>query len=133
MGMKRKSAAAQKMIKEREAECAELRKTNKYLQCEVDKGSLSDRRIFELAAHQSNRETAAVAEIEIRDTLIERLTQKVEEGDGDLASAELTVVKVEDQVEELARVHRREGVNMDYLKLMTTNLSKRVRTKSVGG
>lgn len=114
--MKKKSAAAQKMIKEREAECVELRKTNKYLHSEVDKGSLSDRRIFELAANQSNRETAAVSEIEIRDKLIERLTYKLEEGDGDLASAELTVEKTEDQVEALARIHRREGVNMDYLK-----------------
>merc|ERR1719223_2353019 len=104
--MKKKGAAAQKMIKEREAECAELRKTNKYLHSEVDKGSLSDRRIFELAANQSNRETAAVSEIEIRDKLIQRLTYKLEEGDGDLASAEQTVFKVEDQVEQLARVHR---------------------------
>merc|ERR1712071_454755 len=46
----------------------------------------------------------------------ERLAQKLEEGDGDLAGAELTVVKAEEQVEQLARVHRREGVNMDYLK-----------------
>lgn len=114
--MKKKSAAAQKMIKEREAECAELRKTNNYLQNEVDKGSLSDRRIFELAAHQSNRDTAAVAEIAIRDTMIEQLSRKLEDGDGDLASAEITVVRAEDQVEQLARVHRREGVNMDYLK-----------------
>ena len=104
------------MIKEREVECVELRKTNKYLQSEVDKGSLSDRRIFELAANQSNRDTAAVAEIEIRDRMIETLTQKLEQGDGDLASAEITVVKKEDEVEQLARVNRREGVNMDYLK-----------------
>merc|ERR1712176_1614386 len=114
--MKKKSSVAQKMIKERESECVELRKTNNLLQNEVDKGSLSDRRIFELAAHQSNRETAAVAEIEIRDKLIQNLTQKLEAGDGDLADAEQTVLKKEDQVEELARVHRREGVNMDYLK-----------------
>ena len=114
--MKKKSSAAQKIINEREAECAELRKTNTFLQHEVDKGSLSDRRIFELAAHQSNRDTAAVAEIKIRDTMIEQLARKLEEGDGDLASAEITVVKAEDQVEQLARVHRREGVNMDYLK-----------------
>merc|ERR1712233_279750 len=37
----RKSAAAQKLIQEREVECAELRVTNKKLQQEVDKGSLS--------------------------------------------------------------------------------------------
>jgi chromosome segregation ATPase len=114
--MKKKSAAAQKILKEREAECIELRKTNKFLQNEVDKGSLSDRRIFELAAQQSNRETAAVAEIEIREKLIAKLTEKLEKYDGDLATAEIDVVKAEDQVESLARVHRREGVNMDYLK-----------------
>jgi len=114
--MKKKSATAQKMLKEREAECIELRNTNKYLQNEVDKGSLSDRRIFELAAQQSNRETAAVAEIEIRENLIAQLTEKLEKYDGDLATAEIDVVKAEDRVESLARVHRREGVNMDYLK-----------------
>lgn len=48
--------------------------------------------------------------------MIEQLSRKLEEGDGDLASAEITVVRAEDQVEQLARVHRREGVNMDYLK-----------------
>jgi chromosome segregation ATPase len=114
--MKKKSSVAQKILKEREAECMELRKTNKYLQSEVDKGSLSDRRIFELAAQQSNRETAAAAEVEIRDKLVASLTAKLEERDGDLASAELTVETKENQVEELARVHRREGVNLDYLK-----------------
>ena len=114
--LKKKSSAAQKILKEREAECAELRKANRTLQNEVDKGSLSDRRIFELAAQQSTRETAAAAEIEIRDKLVARLTEKLEERDGDLASAELTVEKVEDRVAALSRVHRREGVNMDYLK-----------------
>ncbi|EJK56601.1 hypothetical protein THAOC_23478 [Thalassiosira oceanica] len=33
-----------------------------------------------------------------------------------LANAEHAVLKKDDQVEELSRVHRREGVNMDYLK-----------------
>jgi chromosome segregation ATPase len=114
--MKKKSAAAQKILKEREAECIELRKTNKYLQNEVDKGSLSDRRIFELAEQQSNRETAAVAEIEIRERQIAHLTQQLEKHDANLATAEIDKEKAEDQVESLARVHRREGVNMDYLK-----------------
>jgi hypothetical protein len=77
---------------------------------------LSDRRIFELAAQQSNRETVGKAEIEIRERLIANLTAKLEKYDGDLANAEINVVKAEDQVESLARVHRREGVNMDYLK-----------------
>ena len=112
----RKSAAAQKIIQEREAECAELRAANKHLQQEVDKGSLSDRKIFELAALQSNRESAQVSEIEIREQALERLRQALIQRDGDLAAAEKLVQEVESQVEELCRIRRREDVNLDYLK-----------------
>jgi len=123
--MARKSTAAQRLLQEREAECSELRKTNKALQNEVDKGSLSDRRIFELAAQQSNRESVAAAEIELRDKLVQRLAQKLESRDSELASAEYTVQKVEGQVEELCRVQRREDVNLDYLKsIVVQYLSK---------
>ena len=123
--MARKSSAAQRLLQQREAECNELRKTNKVLQNEVDKGSLSDRRIFELAAQQSNRESVAAAEIELRDKLVQRLAEKLESRDSELASAEYTVQKVEGQVEELCRVQRREDVNLDYLKsIVVQYLSK---------
>ncbi len=112
----RKSAAAQKLIQEREVECAALRSANNKLQQEVDRGSLSDRKIFELAELQSNRESAQLSEIEVRDNAIERLKVALLDRDGDLASAEKTVQEVEAQVEELGRVKRREDVNMDYLK-----------------
>jgi len=114
--MAKKSAAAQRLLQEREAECAELRKTNKALQQEVDKGSLSDRRIFELAAKQSNRESQQVSEIEIRDKIIERMKEALLDRDGELATSEKHVQEVENQVEELCRVRRREDVNLDYLK-----------------
>jgi chromosome segregation ATPase len=114
--MARKSAAAQKLIQEREKECAELRKTNNALQQEVDKGTLSDRRIFELAAKQSNRESVAHGEIEIRDKVVERLSEALLNRDAELASAEHNVQRVEGQVEELCRVRRREDVNLDFLK-----------------
>jgi GRIP domain len=121
----RKSAAAQKLIQEREAECASLRAANKVLQHEVDKGSLSDRKIFELAEFQSNRESAQQIEIEVRDNALERLKKALLERDWDLASAENTVHEVEAQVEELGRVKRREDVNMDYLKsIVVQYLSK---------
>ena len=121
----RKSAAAQKIIQEREAECAALRQANAKLQQEVDKGSLSDRKIFELAELQSNRESAQLSEIEVRDKAIERLKTALLDRDGDLASAEKTVQEVEAQVEELGRVKRREDVNMDYLKsIVVQYLSK---------
>jgi len=114
--MVRKSAAAQKLLQQRESECAELRKSNKALQHEVDKGSYSDRRIFELAALQSNRESQQVSEIEVRDNIITRLKEALLDRDGDLASAEKQVREVETQMEELFRIRRREDVNIDYLK-----------------
>lgn len=114
--MARKSTAAQRLLQQRESECAELRKTNKALQQEVDKGSYSDRRIFELAAKQSNRESYQVSEIEVRDSIIERLKEALLDRDGDLASAEKHAHEVESQIEELFRIRRREDVNIDYLK-----------------
>jgi len=114
--MARKSAAAQRLLAEREAECADLRKANKALQQEVDKGSLSDRKIFELAAKQSNRESQAAAEIEARDKTIERMRRALVERDDQLANAEKQVEEAESQLEELFRARRREDVNLDYLK-----------------
>jgi DNA repair exonuclease SbcCD ATPase subunit len=123
--MAKKSAAAQKLIQQREAECIELRKSTKALQQEVDKGSLSDRRIFELAAQQSNRETLAVSEIEVRDKLVDKLTEKLEVQDVDLAKAEYNMKQYENQVEQLCRIRRREDVNLDYLKsIVVQYLSK---------
>ena len=114
--MARKSAAAQKMLQEREAECAELRKTTKALQHEVDKGSLSDRKIFELAEKQSNRESMLASEIEARNNTIEHLRKALVSKDDELAVVEAEREKAEKDVEELCRVKRREDVNVDYLK-----------------
>jgi len=123
--MAKKSSAAQKLLQEREAECMELRKVNKKLQREVDMGTLSDRRIFELAEKQSGRESVAAAEIELRDQMMQRFAQVLCERDGQLATAEYNVERVEGKVEELGRVKRREDVNIDYLKsIIVQYLSK---------
>ena len=114
--MAKKSSAAQRLLQQREADCQDLKKRIKTLQKEVDKGSLSDRRIFELAAQQSNRESVATAEIDARNQMVERLTEKLVTHDDELATAEYSKKEVEKQVEELCRIHRREDVNLDYLK-----------------
>jgi chromosome segregation ATPase len=114
--MAKKSTAAQKLIQEKELECIELRKANSALQQEVDQGSLSDRRILELAAKQSNRESQQLAQITARDKTIESMMEKVVERDNQLAFMENKVHEVEQQIEELRRVRRREDVNLDYLK-----------------
>mmetsp|Transcript_10511 Transcript_10511/g.11257 ORF Transcript_10511/g.11257 Transcript_10511/m.11257 type:complete len:327 (+) Transcript_10511:2097-3077(+) len=112
----RKSSAAQNMIQEKEAECTSLRAGNKKLQQEVDKGSLSDRKIFELAAMQSNRDTTKVLDIEARDKALARLNHTLTERDGKLAVAEKRNSEYEAQIKELGRIRRREDVNTDYLK-----------------
>jgi len=123
--MMKKSSAAQKLIQQREAECIELRKTNKTLLQEIDRGSLSDRKIFELAAQQSNRESVAASEIQVRDKVVNKLTDKLVDQDGNLATAEHSVKEYENRVEELCRVRRRDDVNLDYLKsIVVQYLSK---------
>jgi chromosome segregation ATPase len=114
--MAKKSAAAQRLLQEKESECTELRKANKALQQELDKGKFEDTHLFELAEKQSNRETSAAAEIEIRDSLLERMKVNLVERDGELARVENHVQEVEVQMEQLCRVRRREDVNLDYLK-----------------
>ena len=114
--MAKKSSAAQRLLQQRETDCQELKKRIKSLQQELDKGSLSDRRIFELAAQQSNRESVASSEISIRNQMVERLTDKLEQNDSELALTEYTKKQIEIQVEELCRIHRREDINLDYLK-----------------
>ena len=87
--------------------------------------SLSDRFIFELAGKQSDRESAAAAEIELRDKMMERFAKALTDRDGELATAEYNVEHVENKVEELGRVKRREDVNIDYLKsIVVQYLSK---------
>jgi chromosome segregation ATPase len=123
--MARKSAAAQRLLQEREAECIELRKANKSLQADLERGSMSDQRLFELAANQSRRDTAATSEIEIRDQLVHNLTTAIINRDSELADVEWKEKKVQDEVEELSRVRRREDVNLDYLKsIIVQYLSK---------
>ena len=114
--MSKKSAAAQRLLQEREKDCMELKKRNKILQQELDKGSFSDRKIFELAEKQSNRESLATAEIQMRNELVRHLTEKLENHDTELASAEYSSKQIEGQFEDLCRIHRREDVNLDYLK-----------------
>jgi chromosome segregation ATPase len=114
--MAKKSSAAQRLLQQREADCQELKKRIKSLQQDLDKGSLSDRRIFELAAQQSNRESVASSEIDIRNQMVEHLTDKLQENDSELASTEYAKKLIESQVEELCRIHRREDINLDYLK-----------------
>ena len=48
--------------------------------------------------------------------MVENLTSKLQQNDSELATAEHTKKQVEKQVEELCRIHRREDINLDYLK-----------------
>jgi hypothetical protein len=48
--------------------------------------------------------------------MVERLAEKLQRHDDELASTEYANKQIEREVEELSRIHRREDVNLDYLK-----------------
>ena len=79
-------------------------KTNKALQHDVVKDSLSDRRSFALAEKQSNRETAQATQIQMLNKQIDQLRANRTERDGVLGSMEIHVQEVEAQFEDIARM-----------------------------
>ena len=114
--MSKKSAAAQRIIGEKKAEYDKLLKEREELKTEISSGSHQDRKFFEFAQQQSNREATINAEIEIRDTAVSRMMEKLVGRDGQVAEMEEVLDQKTRQNEDLGRVKRRENVNLDYLK-----------------
>ena len=114
--MNKKSAAAQELYKSQESKYKSLLEEKNSLQEEVDSGSASDRKIFELASKQSNREASIAAEIESRDLAVQRMIQTLVGRDGEMADMEVKYDSVKRQLDEYSRMQRRNDVNVDYLK-----------------
>ena len=76
--------------------------------------SLSDRLIFELAEKQSDRESVAAAEIELRDKMMERFAKALTDRDGELATAECNVEHVENRaIKDLTAIVLRSDTDRD--------------------
>ena len=114
--MQRKSAAAQDIYKSQTEKISQLTKDKEELQEEINSGSASDRRLFEIAQKQSSREATVTAEIEIREAAVLRMMKTLVGKDGEYADMEMKYISVREQLEEYSRRARRDDLNVDYLK-----------------
>jgi len=119
-GMRRdyakKSATARTMLSEKEEEARVLSQRVQELQAEISSGAPSERKIFEFARIQSQREAAHSAHSDTRELAFHQLQSTLSAKDLQLAEAQSTQSALSAEVAELRRSVRREGVNMDYLK-----------------
>ncbi|GMI00899.1 hypothetical protein TrVE_jg7294 [Triparma verrucosa] len=114
--MNKKSLAAQELYKTQETQYKSLLEEKNKLQDEVDSGSASDRKIFELASKQSNREASIAAEVEARDLAVQRMIETLVGRDSEMADMEVKYEEIKKQLDDYSRASRRNDVNVDYLK-----------------
>ena len=112
----KKSGMARSLLQEKEEEVRVLMQRVADLQTEISSGAPSERRIFELARVQSQREATHSVHTDTREVAFTQLQQALSSKDLQLAQAQASQSQLAAEVAELRRTVRREGVNMDYLK-----------------
>lgn len=112
----KKSSTARTMLSEKEEEARILSQRVQELQTEISSGAPSERKIFEFARIQSQREAAHSAHTDTRELAFHQLQSTLSAKDLQLAQVQSTHSALSAEVVELRRSVRREGVNMDYLK-----------------
>eukprot|EP01041_Mallomonas_annulata_P001349 gene1349-2601_t len=112
----KKSTAARNLLAEKDVELEALKKHVETLQAEIDSGAHNERRIFELAQQQANREASYGAHSDTRDIAFQQIQSALAARDLSLARLQHAHTVLSSEVTELRRVRKREGVNMDYLK-----------------
>lgn len=112
----KKSATARSMLSEKEEEARVLSARVQELQAEIASGAPSERRIFELARVQSQREATHSMHSDTRELAFHQLQTTLSSKDLQLAQAQSSQSALTAEIAELRRTVRREGVNMDYLK-----------------
>lgn len=112
----KKSGMARSLLQEKEEEVRVLVQRVADLQAEISSGAPSERRIFELARVQSQREATHSVHTDTREVAFTQLQQALSSKDLQLAQAQASQSQLAAEVAELRRTVRREGVNMDYLK-----------------
>ena len=112
----KRSGMARSMLSEKEEEVRILQQRVVDLQAEIASGAPSERRIFELARVQSQREATHSVHSDTREVAFQQLQQALSSKDLQLAQAQSSQSQLSAEVAELRRTVRREGVNMDYLK-----------------
>ena len=83
---------------------------------EIRSGAPNERRIFEIAKTQAQREHLHSVKLDTRETAFQQLQEKLSLKDLQLAQLQAANSGLQAEVAQLSRVAKREGVNMDYLK-----------------
>jgi chromosome segregation ATPase len=112
----KKSNMARTLLSDRENDVRVLTASNNLLQEEISSGAPTDRKIFQLAERQANREATHNVHTDSRQIAFEQLQQSLAERDLELGNAHALLSEVSAEVTDLRRAHMREGINMDYLK-----------------
>ncbi len=109
---RQKSKLARQLVLEKEEIIAKLSASLAALEHDVKSGGADDRRIFELASIQAQREAAARSQ----EAEVVALQAVVAEKASEVDELRLQMKTLEEDIAVLVRTERREGVNMEYLK-----------------
>jgi len=112
----KKSSMARTLLSEREEEVRVLSTKNLQLTEEIQSGAPQERRIFELAQTQSRREALHGVHGDTRELAFQQIQSTLANRDLDLARAHQVLSSLQKEVVDLRRTHKRDGINMDYLK-----------------
>ena len=112
----KKSGVARQLLQEREEDIRLLNEKIDALVLEIRSGAPNERRIFEIAKSQAQREHLHSVKLDTREMAFQQLQEKISLKDLQLAQLQATNSGLQTEVAQLSRVAKREGVNMDYLK-----------------
>ena len=112
----KKSNIARQLLQEKEEDIRLLNEKIEMLMVEIRSGAPSERRIFEIAKTQAQREHLHSVKLDTRETAFQQLQEKLSLKDLQLAQLQTANSGLQAEVAQLSRVAKREGVNMDYLK-----------------
>ena len=112
----KKSTTARVILNEKEEAVRTLTQRVKELEEEIISGAPSERKIFELAQAQAKREATHGLHKDNRELVLQQLQEVLAAKDHELARLQQSHQILSEEVADLRRTNRREGVNMDYLK-----------------
>jgi hypothetical protein len=112
----KRSTTARVILNEREETIRQLTLKINQLEEEIFSGAPSERKIFELAQAQAKRESIRSFHKDNRELVMIQLQDVLAAKDHELARLQQSHQILTEEVADLRRINRREGVNMDYLK-----------------
>uniref|UniRef100_A0A7S2WUX2 GRIP domain-containing protein n=1 Tax=Rhizochromulina marina TaxID=1034831 RepID=A0A7S2WUX2_9STRA len=112
----KKSTLARQLIAEKDDALQRLTQEAEELRSEVESGGHSERKIMELAQAQASREAEVKASVTVREQELLKLHEVLRVKEGQIQATTSELASLRNEVQQLRRMSRRDGVNMEYLK-----------------